>query len=394
MFLPIRTDRRLKRTPWLNYSLIAINVLIFLLTRQQIEASQRLVAMGGGGSFGQLVDMFPVLGYYLHPAGPRVLQFISYQFLHASWAHLLGNMLFLYVFGNGVEDRLGKVGYLFFYLAGGVFAGLGHVSVAAQPVLGASGSVAAVTGAFLALFPLSNVTIVYWFIIIGAFEIPSILLILFRVGQDVVFQFLGIGDVAYLAHIAGYLYGFLIGFGLLSIRFLPREPYDMLSLIERRKRRTEFRRMTRRGHSPWEYAGPGESGGDTPEIDETQRLRMEQRAQIGRSLSAQNLPEAAKKYRALLQQDASQVMGQQAQLDIANQLMSEGSYDAAAHAYELFLRHYGSYPHREQVELILGLIYARYLARPDRARELLETAKRQLTGSDRELAEKVLAELG
>src|SRR5690606_12485309 len=135
---------------------------------------------------------------------------------------------FLWVFGNAVEDRLGRVGYLCFYLAGGVIAGLGHALMEPSPVLGASGAVAAVTGAYLVLFPLTNVTIVYFFFIIGAFEVSSMVLIFFRVVTDLVFHFLGIGDVAYMAHLAGYGFGFVIALGLLLGRMLPREPYDLL----------------------------------------------------------------------------------------------------------------------------------------------------------------------
>jgi len=213
MFFPIRTDRRLHHTPWVNIALIAANVVVFVMTKQ----GQDLVAMAP---------------YTLHPNTPTLVQYISYQFLHANWAHLMGNMLFLYVFGNSVEDRLGKVGYLGFYLAGGVMAGLGHALIEANPVLGASGSVAAVTGAYLALFPLSNVTVFYWFFLIGTFEISSIMLILFQVGYNVLFQLMGDGGVAYLAHLSGYAYGFMVGMSLLRVCLLPREAFDLAGTAE------------------------------------------------------------------------------------------------------------------------------------------------------------------
>ncbi|NJL32188.1 MAG: rhomboid family intramembrane serine protease, partial [Phycisphaerales bacterium] len=101
-------------------------------------------------------------------------------------------MLFLYVFGNSVEDRLGKAGYLCFYLAGGVLAGLGHAVLDPNPVIGASGAVSAVTGAYLALFPLTNVTIFYWFIFFGVFEVPSFYLIVFQIVQNMLFQAAGL----------------------------------------------------------------------------------------------------------------------------------------------------------------------------------------------------------
>jgi hypothetical protein len=99
-------------------------------------------------------------------------------------------------------------------------------------------------------------------------------------------------------------------------------------------------------------------------------------------------------YRDLLQIDAGQILGSQLQLDMANQLMADRHYDTAAAAYELFLDSYRNYGQKEQIELILGLIYGRYLHRPDRARELLTAALTRLTdATERELAEKALIEL-
>ena len=357
IIIPVRTDRQLQHTPWVNYLLIAANVLIYTAT-------------SGAGDHAKAP-------YLLLPTAPSVYQFITYQFLHASPYHLAGNMLFLYIFGNSVEDRLGKIGYLCFYLAGGVIAGLGHALLEPNPVLGASGSIAAVTGAYLALFPKSVVTLFYWVILfIGFFEISSMLLILFRVAQDAFMFIADSGSVAYLAHLSGYAYGLLIGMGLLWFRFLPREPYDLLSMLEHRRRRAQFSRMTRQGSQPREFGKPGELAEEAkPEsISSEQRELMELRSQINNAVRQQRVGSAAELYEQLLALDADQVMSQQTQLDLANQLMSENRYDAAATAYELFLKSYGMYPQREQVELILGLVYARYLSKKERARELLSAA--------------------
>ena len=84
--------------------------------------------------------------YTLNPAAPRLLEYFTYQFLHANTPHLLFNMLFLYVFGNNVNDRMGNIGYVAFYLAGGVVAGIGYVLFEIHPLLGASGAIAAGDG--------------------------------------------------------------------------------------------------------------------------------------------------------------------------------------------------------------------------------------------------------
>ncbi len=398
IFFPTGTDRQLKRTPWVNYTLIAINVVVFIMTLSNVAlVDQYFYALDAAVNTGAIIPDRPwVLNYYLLPGDGSVLQYFSYQFLHAGWMHLIMNMLFLYVFGNGVEDRLGKVAYLFFYLAGGIVAGLGHGLMETNPVLGASGSVAAVTGAYLALFPLSNVTIVYWFIVPGAFEVSSMLLILFQVAQDAMFQLGGIGNTAYLAHLAGYACGFAVGMGLLMSRILPREPYDMLSLIEHRRRRAQFNKLSKQGYRPWEHNKPRDlSGqGDAPVVTEQEASIMQARSAISAALNGHDQPKAADLYVDLLNLHPEQVMGQQQQLDIASQLMSEGRYEDSASAYQLFLVTYKGYADRQQVQLILGLIFARYLDQRQRAKELLTEAIPRLHGEDLTLAKQVLSEIG
>ena len=395
MFFPIRTDRRLKRIPWVNYALITINLLVFLLTVGQLDDVNQYLRLGLPMEL--VAEQVPLAGYYLNPNAPQLHQFLSYQFLHAGWGHLLGNMLFLYVFGNSVEDRLGRMAYLLFYLAGGVMAGLGHVLSETSPVLGASGAVAGVTGAFLALFPLSNVTVLYWFIIIGAIEVSGIVVIGLQIVMNVVLQFYGGDNVAYLAHLAGYAYGFAIGTLLLLSGILPREPYDMLALLERRRRRTQFQRMARSGYQPWEHSKAAKPTSahvrqEAPPLNSEQEALLRRRSAISQALAQHDAPTAAQRYRELLADHPDQVLGQQQQLDLANQLMSDAHYADAARAYELFLQTYPTYPQREQVQLILGLLYARYLERAERARELLRAAAPRLTGSNRQLADQLLAD--
>ncbi len=379
MVIPIRTDRQLKSTPWVNYALIAVNVVIFLLTKEQIAASSMVAAPPGG--FETLREHYPVVGYYLYPTHPQWSQFITYQFLHGSWMHLIGNMVFLFVFGNSVEDRLGKVGYLAFYLAGGILAGLGHAMVELNSVLGASGAVSAVTGAYLALFPLSNVVIVIWFIMIGAFEVSSVVLICFQIVQNLISELLGLDGVAYLAHLSGYGYGFAIGMLMLYCKILPREPYDMLALIERQKRRAEFRAMTRRGQSPWAHLSPDGviiDAKDGEALSEEEQRLAGLRRKVSTALAAHDASRATAAYRELLAVDSRQVLTETQQLDVANLLMSQGEYPTAAHAYELFLEKFTRYSQREQIQLILGLIYARYLDEHQRAATLLEAAMPRL----------------
>ena len=377
MIFPVRTDRPLRHTPWMNYTLIGLNVLVFLIG----------VATREGGRV-------PWAGpYVLNPADPQWYQFFTYQFLHGGWEHILFNMLFLYVFGNNLEDRFGPLGYLCFFLAGGVIAGLGHTAIEMNPVLGASGAVSAVTGAYLALFPKTNVTLVWFLLLITAFEIPSMYLILFSFAQDLLFQFLDIGRVAYLAHLSGNVFGFVVGMGLLLTRVLPREPYDFLGMVSRWNRRRQFRSTTRGGESPW--AGRASRAIGEASIDPAQRRLMESRAAVSGALEAHQPERALDAYEALLKIDREQVMHRQAQLDLANSAMNAGRYHTAARAYELFLSGFPKDEFGDQVHLILGLIYLRYLGEPDRARGNLRTAAEKLQDpARRQMAVDMLAEMG
>ena len=141
MLLPIRTSIRPRKTPYANYALIAINVLVYLM---QFTPNPYT---------GMLEKRPWVYSMMLTPVQWRYWQFLTYAFLHANMWHIVGNMFFLYMFGNSVNDKLGHSKYLCFYLVGAIFSGLGHALFNINPTLGASGAVAAVTGAYLVLFP-------------------------------------------------------------------------------------------------------------------------------------------------------------------------------------------------------------------------------------------------
>ncbi|MEM7682638.1 MAG: rhomboid family intramembrane serine protease [Planctomycetota bacterium] len=394
MILPIKSDRRLRSTPVVNTALIAINVLVFALTYKQVASFTFYSSQAA--SLDDLRATFPVVNYYLWPDRTIISlwQFFTYQFLHADFMHLLGNMVFLWAFGNSVEDRLGKAGYLLFYLGGGVLAGLAHVGASGAPVLGASGAVAGVTGAFLALFPLSNIRLIYFFIFIfGSFEVSGLLLIAFYIGKDILFQFSGGGGVAYVAHLGGYAFGLVVGLALLRTRLLEREPYDLLALLEQRRRRRQFRSMTRDGQSPWSGAPAANPDGPNIPLTPEETELMRRRAEVSQFLNDHKPEDAARAYVDLLRDHPGQAMPQAQQLEVANALMATGAYDHAAAAYGLLLSQYPTYPQRQQVQLILGLIFGRYLGEHAQARDLLTQAEPKLSGQEQTLARQVLSEL-
>jgi membrane associated rhomboid family serine protease len=203
--LPIgddNSDRRL--VPLVTYALIAFNVLFFL------------VELGGGEDFIRAWSFVPVR-FLAHPALDFVTIFSS-MFLHAGWVHLGGNMLYLWIFGDNVEDRFGHLQFLVFYLVCGIaatFAQLAFSMGSDIPNLGASGAIAGVLGAYLLLFPNHRVTVMAGY---GITQMPALIV----VGLWFVLQlFSGIGSlgaaadtggVAFMAHIGGFITGFALVF--------------------------------------------------------------------------------------------------------------------------------------------------------------------------------------
>ena len=208
--IPIRDENPTRRIPFVNYALIAVNVLVFLWQLSlgtQGEAALYTLA---------LIPLDVTQGLDLGDA--RAV--LTSMFMHAGLAHLLGNMLYLWIFGDNVEDALGHFRYLFFYLAGGFAASAAHILLypaSTVPTVGASGAIAATLGAYLLLFPNQRVvTLIPLGFFLQVARVPAILVL----GMWFVLQLfqgtlsLGmeqLGGVAFWAHIGGFVFGMLLG---------------------------------------------------------------------------------------------------------------------------------------------------------------------------------------
>jgi hypothetical protein len=248
-------------------------------------------------------------------------------------------MIFLYIFGNNVNDKMGQLGYLGFYLAGGVFSGVAHLLSSIHPALGASGAISAVTGAFLVLLPRSHITIVCMLFFIGMTEIAALWFVLLFFVQDVFFQLLARtssvgGGVAHMAHIGGTAYGFLVCMGLLGTGLLPRDMFDLFGIADRWNRRRVHRDAVRRGYDPFGFqpaiSPATERAKPHANLDRVHDLR----AEISDAIGKQDMAEAVRKFMELRAIDPQQVLPRQTQLDVANQLFADAHYHAAADAYE------------------------------------------------------------
>ena len=239
MVFPIRDDNTDRRTtPLINYLLIGINVFVFVFL-QGLGANDRFtyafstvpgeIITGRDIVTRDKVVMQPVTGQRIEIPGlqptpiPVYLTLITSMFMHGGLAHLFGNMLFLWIFGDNLEDRMGHLRYLIFYLVCGIIAGLAHVITTAIfasnpeslliPSLGASGAISGVLGGYLLLFPSRRVTVTLtWFVT----EVPAFV----AIGLWFLFQLisgLGVlgsgsqqGGVAYAAHIGGFVAGLIL----------------------------------------------------------------------------------------------------------------------------------------------------------------------------------------
>ena len=199
-------SRRPGRSAFITILLIVINVLVFIQE------------LGGGRHFLLTWSAIPVRLTH----GQHAITLVTSMFMHSGWMHIIGNMIYLWAFGPEIEDAMGSFRFLLFYLGGGLVAMFAQVAsdpFSSIPVLGASGAIAAVMGAFLVTYPRDRIRTVLWVLIFFRVTfIPAAILI----GFWFVIQLLNFGavaevrtgGVAYLAHIAGFL------FGVVTARFI------------------------------------------------------------------------------------------------------------------------------------------------------------------------------
>ena len=211
--IPLRDTTPSKNIPVMNNVLIGINVVIFLIQLTQGRYSNQFIYI-----YGLVPGRYTLPRLAAHfTFFQQAVAWISFMFLHGGFFHLLGNMWSLYIFGDNVEDRLGPIRYLFFYLLCGVLSGVSHFllnSHSTVPTIGASGAIAGVMGAYFLLHPRSKIlTLVPIFFIPLFFEIPAV----FFLGFWFFLQFINAagssarsGGIAWWAHVGGFLCGMLL----------------------------------------------------------------------------------------------------------------------------------------------------------------------------------------
>lgn len=215
---PIGDENKPSKTPYVNYALIIVNVVIFFFFYIQ-----------GWRVFYKAIERYGAAPIYIL-SGKRLETLFTSMFMHADILHLLGNMVYLWVFGDNIEDSFGHVKYLIFYLFGGLFASLVHIcstllSIYMEPIpyvitelktpaVGASGAISAVLGAYMLMYPNARIRTVVFYIFITIVSVPAYYYLgfwfIYQLFMGVISSLTGItSGVAFWAHIGGFIFGAL-----------------------------------------------------------------------------------------------------------------------------------------------------------------------------------------
>lgn len=225
MLIPLRDHNPTQRVPVITIGLIAVNVIVFL---REIAAGpdMHLVIARWGATPYELTSLVDLVGRIgagplVHVEGPSFLPItgLTSMFLHGGWLHLLFNLHFLWIFGNNVEDFLGPLRFLFFYVAAGLLGLAAHVAIDPDsiiPTIGASGAVSGMLGAYFVLYPKARITsMLFLGFFVQFLQVPALLLISLWMLLQVLGGVMGLmvagdaGGVAYWAHIGGFAAGFV-----------------------------------------------------------------------------------------------------------------------------------------------------------------------------------------
>ncbi len=367
MLIPIGDEPREPGTPWVNHALIAANVLVFLV----FQGAGREAAMERSMAWAYV------------PAAPTLSTAFASMFMHAGWMHLLGNMLFLWIFGDNVEARLGRIGYLAAYLATGLAATLIHGMIdsgSAIPSLGASGAISGVQGLYVVLFPRNRVKLFIAMYVVTIIRVQALWVILFWfVLQDLLpfllqTSILG-GGVAHAAHLGGFASGILLALALKPLAARVAQ---------------EARVGTLPGgvsvRSPWAAVDPYSAE------RRTRGVLPAREALVGRPEVAASAPDAPARIQALWDAGAYEqsatafvlalgtgrtlALPEPSYLRICARLYERAHWDEARLGFEGFLKTYPSGRGAPVAAFGLGMILLRRDGDPAAARPYLERASR------------------
>ena len=388
MFFPLGDENPSRTTPFVTLLLIAANAAVFFGFNLQ---------MGDG----ELQSWTLRWGFDVdHPFAP---QLVTSMFMHGGWAHIIGNMWVLWIVGNNVEDKLGKVRYLLLYLAGGVAAALTYTAIARQipipdeiamkigerhpPLVGASGAIAAIMGMYLVFFPDARVKILIWFYVVpvrAKWFIGMTLLV--DLITSVSHKTAAVGGVATMAHVGGGVFGVIAALVLKPMLGGGGEgdPWDV---------HTGFSKRVRHGADGWNPHARTVAERLAPEESDESSLAEAERS-ISRLVREGRVREAIDLYPSYVAFAREQPLPDDVQIEIAHEFYRQWLPRDAVPAY---LRYLATHPDGDDVaeaKFRLGVLFARGLGRRDDATRWLREAQDEHPDAKiREAAGQMLAQL-
>ncbi len=211
LILPLKIDLVINQVPKANLIIIAVCIIVFLLL-----------------SYSPMDDW--IASYFILQKW-KISSFIGYQFLHADYIHLIGNMIFLWVFGNAICSIIGNLNYVFLFVFCGLFAAIVHLIIDGSYAVGASASIYGIIGFFVVLYPKNQMKCFLWFFyLIKTIKISPYIIIGFWVFEDIVGLLKPDTNVGHLAHLAGFLFGFVSAYWLVIKGFIKKRTYDLETL--------------------------------------------------------------------------------------------------------------------------------------------------------------------
>ena len=381
MLLPIGTDVQLRKYPSVTYFLIGINMLLFAVSWSVGRVSEEISASGTIYEIQSILDSCELSNAHFH-----FWSLFTYQFIHASWWHVIGNMIFLLPFGKVVEDRLGHIGFLALFLGCGAVGGGLHLIFYDNPVVGASGSVCAITAAFAAIAPRSKIRILFIFFLITIIEVPGLLLVIFQIVFDALNLIGSIagadgGATAWVVHLGGYASGLGVVYLLLVIGVIPRGEYDLFRVITQAKRRRQFRTVVSESHTP------------KKEVHKPLTSAQIARTSIAQSIASGQHQVAANEYLLTLTTNTPVMLDPKTRVEVANTLLRSQKVTEAATLYEQHLNQRPLPDDASDVALLLAAKYARNLSNPKKSLKLIDQFYKQFSVEHKRLADQLRTEM-
>ncbi len=381
MLIPLGTTLEHRRQPTVTHLLIALNLIIYAL-QWGVERSGGLLSNDEFvHSMAQIINQCSLSSTHFH-----WYSLFSYQFLHGSWWHVIGNMVFLLPFGKAVEDRFSHFGFLSFFLFSGATCGFMHTVFSTAPVIGASGSVCAVTAAFLVLAPKTHIRVLFVFFLIGFIQIPSILFVLFFVMIDtfgLITNSLGVSTepTAWIVHLGGYLIGFIVSFGLLKSNLVLSSEYDLPTMLLQLKRRRTYTKVVEQSkQTKTKSADP---------FTEEEIIK----ATISDCIAKHNYDDAYKKLEEALVAYKNFKLDKQSVVLLGNWLISNSRIEEGCQVLELYLKHWSDTEDAKDIALLLAAKYLRSLGLKEKGKAIIDTYKDKFAEKHRSLVQELLKEV-